>query len=69
MLIEPPHELIIRKIKEHAIDLLIGGMLEQPVANALGIEHIDIMHGSLKTVGFAGAHNLARLCCKKRDNL
>ena len=65
VLIEPDHELIIQKLQEHAIDLLIGGMLEQPVAKALGIEHIDIMHGSQKTVGFAGAHNLARLCCKK----
>jgi len=65
VLIEPNHELIMQKLKEHSIDLLIGGMLEQPIAKALGIEHIDIMHGSQKTVGFAGAHNLARLCCKK----
>ena len=68
VLIEPGHELIIEKIKEHDIDLLIGGMLEQPIAQALAIEHVDIMHGSQKTIGFAGAHNLARLCCKrKRD--
>jgi len=69
VLIEPHHELIIQKLKEHTIDLLIGGMLEQPVAKALGIEHVDIMHGSQKTVGFAGAHNLVRLCCKKRDGM
>jgi nitrogenase molybdenum-iron protein beta chain len=68
VLIEPGHELIIEKIKEHDIDLLVGGMLEQPIAQALAIEHVDIMHGSQKTIGFAGAHNLARLCCKrKRD--
>lgn len=68
VLIEPGHELIIEKIKEHDIDLLIGGMLEHPIAQALAIEHVDIMHGSQKTIGFAGAHNLARLCCKrKRD--
>ena len=68
VLIEPGHELIMEKVKEHNIDLLIGGMLEQPIAQALAIEHVDIMHGSQKTIGFAGAHNLARLCCKrKRD--
>jgi nitrogenase molybdenum-cofactor synthesis protein NifE len=68
VLIEPGHELIMEKVKEHDIDLLIGGMLEQPIAQALAIEHVDIMHGSQKTIGFAGAYNLARLCCKrKRD--
>ena len=65
VLIEPSHELIVQKLKEQDIDLLIGGMLEQPIAKALGIEHLDIMHGSQKTVGFAGAHNLARLLCKE----
>jgi nitrogenase molybdenum-iron protein alpha/beta subunit len=65
VLIEPGYEIIVQKLKEHSIDLLIGGMLEHPIAQALGIEHIDIMHGSQKTVGFAGAHNLARLLCRK----
>ncbi len=68
VLIEPEHDLIIRKLKDHAIDLLIGGMLEQPIAKSLGIEHIDIMHGSQKTVGFAGAYNLAGLLCRKDRN-
>jgi light-independent protochlorophyllide reductase B subunit len=65
VLIEPQHELILQKVKEHDIDLLIGGMLELPMAKALGIEHIDMMHGSQKTVGFIGAENLERLCCRK----
>jgi hypothetical protein len=39
-------------------------MLEQPMAKALSIEHIDIMHGSQKTLGFTGARNLAQLLCK-----
>jgi nitrogenase molybdenum-iron protein alpha/beta subunit len=56
---------IVQKLKEHAIDLLIGGMLEQPIANTLGIEHIDMMHGSQKTVGFAGARNLMQILCRK----
>jgi len=61
VLIEPGQEFIRQKLKEHNIDLLIGGMLEQPLAKELSIDHIDIMHGSRQTVGFAGAHNLARL--------
>jgi nitrogenase molybdenum-iron protein alpha/beta subunit len=68
VLIEPSHELIVQKLREHAIDLFIGGMLEQPIAKSLGIEHVDMMHGSQKTVGFVGADNLARLCCKKSCN-
>jgi nitrogenase molybdenum-iron protein alpha/beta subunit len=68
LLIEPGHELIVQKLKEHAIDLLIGGMLEQPIANALGIEHIDMMHGSQKTVGFAGARNLTQMLCRRTEN-
>jgi nitrogenase molybdenum-cofactor synthesis protein NifE len=66
VLIEPDHELIVQKLREHKIDLLIGGMLEQPIAKALSIDHLDIMHGSQQTIGFAGAHNLAQLL-KKRN--
>lgn len=69
VLIEPNHELIVQKLKEHEIDLLIGGMLEQPIARALSIDHIDIMHGSQQTVGFAGAHNLARLLERKSRDI
>jgi nitrogenase molybdenum-iron protein alpha/beta subunit len=68
VLIEPDHDLIVQKLKDHSIDLLIGGMLELPIAKALGIEHIDIMHGSQKTVGFAGENNLAGLLCRKDPN-
>jgi hypothetical protein len=39
-------------------------MLEQPVAKALGIEHIDVMHGSQRTVGFDGAEHLVKLLLK-----
>jgi hypothetical protein len=65
VLIEPGHELIMQKLKEHTIDLLIGGMLEKPIATTLGIEHIDMMHGSQKTIGFAGASNLLQMLCRK----
>ena len=65
VLIEPDHELIMQKLKELEIDLLIGGMLEQPLAKALSIDHLDIMHGSQQTIGFTGARNLARLLERK----
>jgi len=68
VLIEPDQEQIMEKLREHKIDLLIGGMLEQPIAKALSIDHIDIMHGSQQTIGFAGAHNLARLLKDKNHN-
>lgn len=63
VLIENGYELIVQKLKEHSIDLLVGRMLELPIAKALGIEHLHIMLGSQMTVGSAGAHNLARLLC------
>jgi nitrogenase molybdenum-iron protein alpha/beta subunit len=65
VLIEPDHELIVQSLKRHTIDLLIGGMLEQPLAQALKIDHIDIMHGSRQTVGFTGAENLVQLLQRK----
>jgi hypothetical protein len=35
-------------------------MLERPIASQLGSMHLDIMHGSEKTVGFAGADALLK---------
>jgi len=69
VLIGPGHELIVQKLREHDIDLLIGGMLELPLAKELSIDHIDIMHGSELTAGFSGAENLARLIRKKAPGL
>jgi nitrogenase molybdenum-cofactor synthesis protein NifE len=69
VLIEPDQERIMEKLREHKIDLLIGGMLEQPIAKALSIDHIDIMHGSQQTIGFTGAHNLARLLKDKSHDI
>lgn len=61
ILIEPGQEEIAGRMREKGIDLLIGGMLEKPLAASLGIEHLDIMHGSQKTVGFEGARNLREM--------
>jgi light-independent protochlorophyllide reductase B subunit len=61
VLIEPEQERIVEALKQRRIDLLIGGMLEKPIAASLGIEHLDMMHGSQKTLGFRGAGHLMRL--------
>jgi nitrogenase molybdenum-cofactor synthesis protein NifE len=60
VLIAPEHELILERCKAHHVDLILGGMLERPIASRLGIAHLDIMHGSEKTVGFAGADALLK---------
>jgi nitrogenase molybdenum-cofactor synthesis protein NifE len=65
ILIEPDHDQIVHQLKERKIDLLIGGMMELPIAKALGIEHLDIMHGSQRTIGFEGAKNL--ICLLSQD--
>jgi Nitrogenase molybdenum-iron protein, alpha and beta chains len=60
VLIAPEHELILERCKAQHIDLILGGMLERPIASRLGVTHLDIMHGSEKTVGFAGAEALLK---------
>ncbi len=65
ILIEPDQDLIVQKLRERKIDLLIGGMMELPIAKSLGIEHLDIMHGSQRTIGFEGAKNL--ICLLSQD--
>ena len=60
VLIAPEHEIILERCKAQHIDLILGGMLERPIASHLDIAHLDIMHGSEKTVGFAGADALLK---------
>jgi nitrogenase molybdenum-cofactor synthesis protein NifE len=60
VLIAPEHELILERCKAQHVDLILGGMLERPIASRLGVAHLDIMHGSEKTVGFAGADVLLK---------
>jgi light-independent protochlorophyllide reductase B subunit len=60
VLVAPEHELILERCKAQSIDLILGGMLERPIASRLGVAHLDIMHGSEKTVGFAGAEALLK---------
>lgn len=60
VLVAPEHELILERCKAQRIDLILGGMLERPIASRLGVAHLDIMHGSEKTVGFSGAEALLK---------
>ncbi len=60
VLVAPDHETVAQRCKALNVDLILGGMLERPIASRLGVAHIDIMHGSEKTVGFAGADALVR---------
>ncbi len=70
ILVEPSQEELIGALRGERVDLIIGGMLERPVAALLGIDHIDIMHGSQKTVGFTGGRHLLRILedLDSRDN-
>jgi nitrogenase molybdenum-iron protein alpha/beta subunit len=51
---------MMARMQELGVDLLIGGMRERPVAALLGIDHVDVMHGSQKTVGEQGGELLRR---------
>ncbi|MDH7593854.1 MAG: nitrogenase component 1 [Methanomicrobiales archaeon] len=66
VLLEPGQQEIVDALGEEKIDLLIGGMLEKPLAALLKIPHIDIMHGSQKTVGLRGLKNLLSLLSEQR---
>jgi nitrogenase molybdenum-iron protein alpha/beta subunit len=69
ILIEPDQEIILEKLREKQVDLILGGMLERPLAAMLGIEHFDMMHGSQKTLGEEGMRNLDRILRSDRQNL
>ncbi|MDD1677714.1 MAG: nitrogenase component 1 [Methanomicrobiales archaeon] len=61
ILVEPDQNLIVEKLREKKVDLILGGMLERPVAAMLGIGFFDMMHGSQKTVGEEGMRTLIRV--------
>ncbi len=62
VLVAPDHETIAERCTAREVDCILGGMLERPLAVRLGVAHVDLMHGSEKTIGFAGADALiARL--------
>ena len=68
ILVEPEQEEITHALEEMGIDLVIGGLLEKPLAESLGIDHLDIMHGSQNTLGFSGAEHLVHLLARKSQD-
>jgi nitrogenase molybdenum-cofactor synthesis protein NifE len=65
VLADPLQEELMALLTELAVDLLIGGMRERPIAAMLGIDHVDVMHGSQKTVGEQGGEILLRALERK----
>lgn len=66
ILIEPEQEEIRERLEACRIDLIFGGMLEKALAASLGIEHLDMMHGSQRTLGPAGGEHLIAALTKQR---
>jgi len=58
VLADPLQEELTARLTELGVDLLIGGMRERPIAALLGIGHVDVMHGSQRTVGDQGGELL-----------
>jgi len=64
VLISPGWEEIEEALESHRIDLVLGGLMEHPIAAKLGIPLIDVMHGSMLTAGPQGGAFLLRLIMK-----
>jgi len=65
VLADPLQEELTARLTELTVDLLIGGMRERPIAAMLGIDHVDVMHGSQKTVGEQGGELLRKALGRK----
>jgi len=65
VLADPLQEELTARLTDLAVDLLIGGMRERPIAAMLAIDHVDVMHGSQKTVGEQGGELLLRALEKR----
>ncbi len=58
--ISPRWDEIEDALKSHQIDLVLGGLMERPIAAKLGIPLIDVMHGSMLTAGPEGGASMLR---------
>jgi nitrogenase molybdenum-cofactor synthesis protein NifE len=56
LLVSPDWDDIEDSLKSHRIGLIIGGLMERPLAARLGIPLIDVMHGSQRTAGPEGGN-------------
>ena len=61
ILIQPEYDEIQQNLDLLGIELILGGMFERPYAAIRGIPHIDVMHGSQKTIGYPGAELMEKL--------
>jgi len=61
VLISPGWDEIEDALNAHQVDLMLGGLMERPIAARLGIPLIDVMHGSLMTAGPEGGAAILRL--------
>ncbi|OPX66247.1 MAG: light-independent protochlorophyllide reductase subunit B [Methanoregulaceae archaeon PtaB.Bin056] len=61
VLISPRWDEIEDAMRAHRIDLVLGGLMERPIAAKLGIPLIDVMHGSLLTAGPEGGSCVLRM--------
>jgi nitrogenase molybdenum-iron protein alpha/beta subunit len=66
ILIQPEYDEIQQNLDLLEINLILGGMFERPYAAMRGIPHIDVMHGSQKTVGYPGAEQMENLLRKAK---
>jgi nitrogenase molybdenum-cofactor synthesis protein NifE len=65
ILVEPAYHEIQEALAQQGIGLILGGMLERPIAALSGIRIIDVMHGNQRTVGYEGARILAGMISEK----
>jgi hypothetical protein len=63
--VEPAYHEIQEALAQQGIGLILGGMLERPIAALSGIRIIDVMHGNQRTVGYEGARILAGMISEK----
>ncbi|HVN65801.1 MAG TPA: nitrogenase component 1 [Methanomicrobiales archaeon] len=66
ILVEPPQEEILDRLRARGVNLIIGGMAERPLAALLGIPLLDMMHGSQRTACFAGERDLSKILAGMR---
>lgn len=61
VLVSPDWDSIKKSLTDHHADLILGGLMERPIASDLGLPLIDVMHGSQRTAGPGGGNTLLRL--------
>ncbi|MDI9632952.1 MAG: nitrogenase component 1 [Methanolinea sp.] len=58
ILVAQPWERIEEALASRGVDVIVGGLMEQSLARKIGARLVDVMHGSMKTVGREGGENI-----------